>query len=119
MEKVDVRFLGMEKSVALEDAAHAQVERLLKLNPRITSCHVTMEAPPRHPRHGSLYRVCVDVVMPGGEVVASRSPPARAQNKDLYVALRDAFLAVRRELKEAVRRRRGDVKTHESPIAIG
>ena len=114
IDTIDVRFKGMERSAAMENAALARLQSLLKAHARITSCHVTIEAPPGHMRRGAQYRVCVDVVMPGAELVASRSPPGHAQNQDAYVALRDAFRAVRRELKESLRRRRGNVKTHET-----
>jgi cold shock CspA family protein/ribosome-associated translation inhibitor RaiA len=76
---------------------------------------VTVEAPHKHHRQGKLYRVAVDVRLPGGEVVASRDPSAHHAHEDVYVSLRDAFKAVRRQLQDYVRVRRGKVKAHETP----
>jgi cold shock CspA family protein len=53
---------------------------------------------------------------PGGEVVVSREPSAHHAHEDVYVAVRDAFKAVRRQMQDRQRLRRGDVKPHaEAP----
>lgn len=36
-------------------------------------------------------RVCVNVTVPGTEVVASREPPLHHAHEDVYVAIRDVF----------------------------
>jgi cold shock CspA family protein len=49
--------------------------------------------------------------MPGhAEVVSNRH-----HDEDVYVALRDAFASVTRQLEDVVREKRGDVKVHETP----
>jgi hypothetical protein len=50
--------------------------------------------------------------VPGAELVANR-----AQDEDVYVAIRDAFGAITRQLEDFTRRQRGDVKTHTAPDA--
>jgi cold shock CspA family protein len=54
--------------------------------------------------------VKVDLRVPGREIVASAD-----HGEDVYVALRDAFDAAKRQLEETVRVRRGDVKAHDVP----
>jgi ribosome-associated translation inhibitor RaiA len=63
-----------------------------------------------HHQQGRQFRVHIDVRVPGKEVVANRD-----HDEDVYVALRDAFDSVKRQLEETVRVRRGDVKVHETP----
>lgn len=53
--------------------------------------------------------------MPGSEIVVNREPSEHHAHEDVYVAIRDAFRAARRQVQDAVRKRRRDVKTHQVP----
>ncbi len=66
-----------------------------------------VEAPHRHHQHGVQFNVRIDITVPGGEVVVKREP-----HTDIYVAIRDAFIAARRQLQSHAKRQRGDVKSH-------
>jgi len=48
-------------------------------------------------------------------VVVGRHPAEHAAHHDIYVAIRDAFDAARRQLADHVRRRRGQVKERVGP----
>jgi ribosome-associated translation inhibitor RaiA len=98
----------MDSSPAVETVVHKSVERLERVHPGILACQVVIEAPHQHHRQGRHFRVLVHVTIPGGEIVASRSPTLDDSHDDVYVAIRDAFAAVRRELAE-----RGD-RAHTS-----
>ena len=50
----------------------------------------------------------IDIRVPGGELVVNRD-----MNEDVYVALRDAFDAAKRQIEEYGRKQRGDTKHHE------
>ena len=54
--------------------------------------------------------------MPGTELVVNRHPKDKHAHEDVYVAVRDAFDAARRQLEDYVRRLDGRVKTHEVPL---
>ncbi|MBI9019926.1 MAG: HPF/RaiA family ribosome-associated protein, partial [Verrucomicrobia bacterium] len=69
----------------------------------------------RHQLQGKLYRVSVDLTVPGGEIVASRVSDEHHAHEDAFVASRDAFDAVGRRLEDYVRRRKHRVKMHEAP----
>lgn len=112
---LEIRFQNTDPSPAVESAIRERVAKLEKFAPDIVSCRVTVEAPHRHRKQGKRYRVSVDVRLPGGEVVANRDPSGDQSHEDVFVALRDAFDAVRRQLQDYVRKRRGDVKTHAVP----
>jgi cold shock CspA family protein/ribosome-associated translation inhibitor RaiA len=112
---LEIRFHNMDRSAAIEQAVRDRASKLEQFADDIVSCRVTIEAPHKHHRQGKLFRIAIDVRLPGGEVVASRDPAAHHAHEDPAVALRDAFKAVRRQLQDRVRTRRGKVKTHEGP----
>jgi ribosomal subunit interface protein len=112
---LEVHFHNMDASEAVEAAARESVAKLERLSDTIISCRVTIEAPHRHHRQGNLYTVSVDLRYSGGEAIANRSPNANHAHEDVYVALRDAFNAARRQLQDGMRVHRGDVKHHEPP----
>jgi cold shock CspA family protein/ribosome-associated translation inhibitor RaiA len=112
---LEIVFHNVDRSTAVEDAARERAAKLEQLAPNITSCRVTVEAPHKNHQQGNLYTVRIDLRYPGGETLASRAPGANHAHEDVYVALRDAFKAARRQLRDRVRVRRGDVKPHEAP----
>ena len=103
----------MEPSPALETAVRERVEHLENYCNEIIGCSVIVEAPHKHHHKGNLFRLRIDVTVPGKEIVVKRSPDEHHAHEDPYVALRDAFDAVRRQLEDYVRKRRGKVKSHE------
>jgi cold shock CspA family protein/ribosome-associated translation inhibitor RaiA len=77
----------------------------------MTSCRVAVELPHKHKHQGKHYNVRIDIRIPHGEVVVNRD-----QHEDVYVALRDAFDAARRQLEDVLRRQRGATKVHAEPL---
>ena len=112
---VEVRFHNMDPSAAVETAVREHAAKLERFTDQIVSCRVTVQGPQKHHQQGNLYGAMVDLRFRGGEVVASREPSAHQAHEDFYVALRDAFKAVRRQLQDRIRQRRGSVKAHDAP----
>ena len=110
---VQITFHGLPHSDPIEQYVRVRADKLDTLAARIMGCHVALEMPHRHARQGEHYRVRVDVTLPGGEVVAERSPDEAKPYEDLYAAIDAAFDDVGRRLQDFVRRQRGDVKPHE------
>jgi ribosome-associated translation inhibitor RaiA len=108
----------MGPSEAIESMIRERAARLERFHDRIVRCHVVVDMPHRHHKKGRLYTVRIDVTTPTGEFVATRDPSRDHSHEDFNVVVRDAFDALSRQLEDEVRRRRGDVKTHEEP-AIG
>jgi len=108
---LQITMHNVPRSDALEARIRESAAKLELFNPRITSCHVTVDQPERHHRQGRQFGVSVDVRAPGHEEAIS----TLKHDEDVYVALRDAFDAVRRQLEDAVREARGDVKVHSRP----
>jgi cold shock CspA family protein/ribosome-associated translation inhibitor RaiA len=91
---VHIQFRGMEPSDALETSAREHAHRLESFAPNIMAC-----------------RVRIDLTLPGQELVVNR-----VQHEDVYVALRDAFDNVKRQLEDVVRKGRGQEKQHTVPL---
>jgi ribosomal subunit interface protein len=102
----------MAPSAAVEAAVRERAEKLKTFGERIMSCRVAVELHHRRHQQGNPYHVRVDLKLPQEEIVASREPAEHHAHEDVYVAIRDAFDAVRRQIEDHVRRRRGDRKTH-------
>ena len=110
---LQLQFRNLEPSAAIEAAVRKHVDKLQYFNGDIISCRVAIESPHKHQYKGKLYHVVVDVRVPGKEIVVSRTPDDQQAHEDVYVAIRDAFDAARRQIQDYVRIRRGKVKSHE------
>jgi cold shock CspA family protein/ribosome-associated translation inhibitor RaiA len=98
---------------AMEDEIRDRAADLELYFPRMTGCHVVVDAPVHHHRKGGPFEVRIDLRLPGAEVSVNRQSA-----DDLAIAIRDAFDAARRRIEDHLRELRGNVKTHELP-AIG
>ena len=114
-QPVQIVFRNMESSAAIEDRIRERVQALERFYAPLMSCRVAVELHHRHHHQGNLFHVRVDLKVPDSEIVANREPSEHHAHEDVYVAIRDAFDAVRRQLEDYVRRRRGVVKEHEAP----
>ena len=112
---LQISFRHMDTSPAVEARIRFRVEDLERLFDRIVSCRVVVEC--RHPRQqqGNLFRVRVDLKVPGREIVVGRDPEAHHAHEDVHIAIRDAFDATRRLLEDHIRKGRADVKLHAVP----
>ncbi len=111
---LQITWRNIEPSEAVEARIHDLAQRLEKFSAHIISCQVIVEAPHKHGHQGHLYEVHIHVTTPGGDAVANREHRMQHSHEDVYVALRDAFRAVRRQLEDYERERRQDVKNHVS-----
>jgi ribosomal subunit interface protein len=100
----------MSLSDAAKTAIQDKVARLEAVDNQIIGCRVLVEIPHKHQHHGSLYNVRIDLTIPGAELVIKREG-----NEDLYVAIRDAFDAARRRLRDRRRRVIDAVVPREEP----
>ncbi|MAF49505.1 MAG: ribosome-associated translation inhibitor RaiA [Rhodospirillales bacterium] len=100
---VQISFRNFEQSDAVEARIREKVDKLEQYYDRITNCQVVVEAPHRHHQKGKLFHIKIMLSVPGDEVVVTRDPKDAHSHEDIYVAIRDAFEAVRRQLKKHVR----------------
>ena len=114
-QPLDIVFRDMPPSEFVEAKIKEKAAMLDKFYDRVMSCRVVVEMPHSHHNKGKLFHVTIDLTVPDGELVVNRSPKDHHAHEDVYVAIRDAFDAAKRQLQEYARKRRGDVKRHESP----
>ena len=110
-----ITFRNMKRSPAIEANVLQHLSKLEKFFERIMSCAVAVEALHKHHRQGNHYHVRIDLRVPGGELVTSRQADEHHAYTDVYVAIRDAFQSLRRQLGNYSRRKQRQVKAHETP----
>jgi ribosomal subunit interface protein len=103
-----ITFRDLARSEAIETAINEKISRLEKFFSHIMSCRVTVGLIQKHKHQGKLYNIRIDLAIPGSEIVVNRD-----KAEDVYVAIRDAFDAAKRQIEEHARRMRGDTKVHE------
>jgi len=109
---LQITFRDVASSAAVEERIRAEAAALDQCYGRIIRCRVVVEMPHRHHHQGKLFAVCVDLTVPGRELVVGREPADQHAHEDVYVAIRDAFEAARRQLENYARRERADTKHH-------
>ena len=105
---LQITIRDVDHSEALETRIRDKAQKLEEFFKHIMSCRVVVEAPHKHHHQGKQFNVRIDIGVPGNEIVVNRD-----HHEDVYVALRDAFDAAKRQLEDYARKTRGDIKTHE------
>lgn len=109
---VQVAFHGLDHSDAVEERVHEKVAKLEQFCTDIVSCRVTITVHHKNTsnehRKGEPYHVAITLKVPGDDLVVKRSPKEDDlhDHEDVGIALRDAFDAMERQLKDFVERRR-------------
>lgn len=110
MLPVQITIRDIPISSALETNIRKRVEKLQRFYKRIISCHVVIEVPQKHKHQGKLYNVRIDLTVPPKmEFVVTRK-----KDQDVYIAIREAFNAMTKQLKEYAHKRHGQVKFHHN-----
>ena len=113
---LEITFHDFDPPAWAEDEIRQRVAKLDQLYDRLTACRVHVEMPHRQRQTGNVPMVHIELSVPGRSLVVSREPH-RAQKKyaepDLHTAIRDAFKAAERQLKDFKQQIRGEVKRHD------
>lgn len=104
---LQITMRDLPHSDMLEAHIRQKVSKLESFYPHLVGCRIVVEVPHKHKHQGRQFNIRLDITVPGGELVVNREADG-----DVYVALRDAFDAARRQLEDYGRRQRGDTKTH-------
>lgn len=110
---LQIEYRGMTESDALSKLIRRKALGLERFYRHLGSCRVVVEQPHRRSRPGEHFHVHVEVTVPGDRLVTVREPPDRRES-DARVAVADAFAAIRRQLQDYVRKRRGQTKPHST-----
>lgn len=112
---LQVTYRDFPAPVSAEERIGERVERLERIFPRIVTCRVVVEHVESRQKRGKLYQFRLDLSVPGSELVVNQTQNDNHAHEDFYVAMRDAFDALERQLKKHAAKSRGDVKAHETP----
>lgn len=104
---VQVTFQDMSPSEVLDAAIRERAAKLDQFHPHLLSCRAVISRETKRKQQGNEFAVRLDVKAKGHEIAITRHA-----NEDVFVAVRDAFDAARRQLEDLADARRGDVKTH-------
>jgi ribosomal subunit interface protein len=105
-QPIQIQFHGLEPSEAVENRARELAQKLDQLAADLMTCRVMIDLEQKHQHQGRPFGVRIDLTLPGHELVVNR-----VQNEDVYVALRDAFDNMRRQLEQVVRQRHDHGRT--------
>jgi len=117
-----VVFRGVEHSEAVEGAVQRRAEKLERFSDQIQSLRVTVESPHNHHYKGKVYHVGVEASIPNHDIIVNHDQHDNHAHEDIYVAIRDTFDAVERQLKaisdKKRRLKRSSSKLIENPDIV-
>lgn len=116
---LQITFHGIDHSDAVEERIREKTAKLEQFCDSIIGCRVAVE---RHHantsnlhKKGEPFHIRIDVTVPGSELVVRRDPKDAHVNEDIFVALRDAFQAMERQLKDFAAKQRSDYREAPQP----
>jgi cold shock CspA family protein len=109
-QAIQITSRDFQLTPATEAQIRERADDLELYFPRLTSCHVVVEAPVHHHRKGGPFKVRIDLRAPRAEISVDRQSA-----DDLAIAIRDAFDTARRRIEDHLREMRRNVKAHELP----
>jgi ribosomal subunit interface protein len=96
---LQITFRDMEPSDAVEDHLREKMAWLEKFHSGIVGAKIVVEAPHQHNHQGQIYEVHLEIDVPGNNIHVSHAHEKNHAHEDVYVAIRDAFKAARRQLE--------------------
>lgn len=112
---VEVSYRHLEPSDFIDEKVALRLKQLESLSNEINRAHVVLSSPHHHKHKGNHYEVHITLFVPGSELVVNQNTGASEAHEDFYVALRDAFDAMERQLTRWKDKRSLDVKAHSRP----
>ncbi|HVV99411.1 MAG TPA: HPF/RaiA family ribosome-associated protein [Planctomycetaceae bacterium] len=104
----EISFRNTERSEFLEADIRERIQKLEEFFDGIVKCRVVVELPHKHQHQGGQFEVRIQLTVPRRELVADRHA-----HEDAFIAVREAFDAIKRQLEDYVRELRGQVKHHD------
>ena len=112
-------YHNLEVSPAIDDLVHRRIDMLERRDDRITGCEVTLEAPQKKKRHGRVFRVRLNLRLPGPDVSISSEVAQGSAQDDLMLAVNRAFAAAEKALKKRKKPMAGIEVKHHPPVLHG
>lgn len=113
MLPLEITIRDIENTEAIDAKIRKKAEKLAHIYDRITYCRVNVDAPQKNKHQGKLFQVNIEVDVPGKVLIVNKNSH---RNEDLYVAIRDSFNAMKRQLEDHAQIIRGDKKSHSQQL---
>ena len=97
---VDVVYRDLDISPALNDIITKKLEKLSRFSHHIQRSRVVLDSPHKHRHKGKLYRASIELELKGAPLTVTQD------DTSIHIAVRDAFNAAERQLKERAARHR-------------
>jgi ribosome-associated translation inhibitor RaiA len=110
MPATQITFHGLDASQPLTELIERRAQLLDRFTDRLQTLRVLVDAPHHHHRHGNHYRVRLELVLPGEDLVVERDDAG--DGEDPYLTVRRAFDGLRRRLTAKQERRHGRQRAH-------
>ncbi len=110
---VQITFRDFPHSDSVAALVERRAAKLETFHDRIIRCHVVLEQPHRHHRHGKQFGVRIDIVVPQKELVVTKA--SEDDREDLYALVEACFDDAQRMLEEHSRMHKPDTKHHVRP----
>lgn len=92
----DVVYRDIDVSPALNDIIYKKIEKLHRFSDSIVHSRVVLGTPHKHKHKGKMFRASIELGVKGAPISVSQDDPS------VHIAVRDAFSALERKLKESV-----------------
>lgn len=99
----DVVYKDLDSSAALNEIIYKKIDKLHRYSDSILHSRVTLDTPHKHKHKGKLFRASIELGLKGSPITVSHDDPS------VHVAVRDAFSALERKLKESISKKKASV----------
>lgn len=102
----------INKTPAIEQNILEKIDKMGQYFDRIESCKVVVTKQQNKQSKGKLFNVLVQILVPGQRITVNKR-----SDKNLYVAIRDAFSAMTKKIQSYRGRSNGEAKVHQEIIS--
>ncbi|MGA1740733.1 MAG: HPF/RaiA family ribosome-associated protein [Pseudohongiellaceae bacterium] len=111
-----VVFRGIDHSQAVADAVQKRLDKLERFSDEIQSLRVILESPHNHHHKGKVFHVGVEAVIPNHDIQVNHDQHDKHEHEDIYIAIRDAFNALERQIKSVYEKKRHQDRAVSKPL---
>jgi len=111
-----VVFRGIDHSQAVADAVQKRLDKLERFSDEIQSLRVILESPHNHHHKGKVFHVGVEAVIPNHDIQVNHDQHDKHEHEDIYIAIRDAFNVLERQIKSVYEKKRHQDRAVSKPL---
>ena len=112
---LELSFRNTDSSPAVEARVRERVARLEQFFSHLTSCRVTIGAPPRKGGGSQVFQVTIEMGVPRKGELVVKNDDRDERHKDVYMALGETFDTAERRLRKFAERMEGKANRHLPP----